>query len=72
VKEYEATVAFVPLDRILSETDAPFAAPAPYRGKRNEPSYVTEIVKKIAEIKGLDLETIQKQLLNNAKTLFNL
>jgi len=72
VKEYEATVAFVPIDRILSETDAPFAAPAPYRGKRNEPAYVTEIVKKIAEIKGLELKTVQKQLLQNAKTLFTI
>ncbi len=72
VKDYEATVAFVPLDRILSETDAPFAAPAPYRGKRNEPAYVTEIVKKVAEIKDLPLETVQEQLFNNARTLFNL
>lgn len=72
VKEYEETVAFVPLERILSETDAPFAAPAPYRGKRNEPAYVTEIVKKIAEIKGISLEDCQKQLLQNAQKLFNL
>jgi TatD DNase family protein len=70
VKEYEAVVACVPLDRILSETDAPFAAPAPYRGQRNEPAYVTEIVKKVAEIKGLPLETVEAQLLKNAKDLF--
>ncbi|MDB5254684.1 MAG: sec-independent protein translocase protein TatD DNase family protein [Candidatus Nomurabacteria bacterium] len=70
VKEYEATVAYVPLERILSETDAPFAAPAPYRGKRNEPAYVVEIVKKVAEIKGISLETVEKQLLQNAKDLF--
>ncbi len=70
VKEYEATVAFVPLDRILSETDAPFAAPAPHRGQRNEPSYVTEIVKKIAEIKEIPLQDAQEQLLQNAATLF--
>lgn len=72
VKDYEALVAHVPLERILSETDAPFAAPAPYRGKRNEPSYVGEIVKKIAEIKQLPLETVSEQLYNNAKTLFKL
>jgi TatD DNase family protein len=70
VKEYESVVAFVPLDRILSETDAPFAAPAPYRGQRNEPAYVTEIVKKVAEIKGLPLEMVGAELLKNAKTLF--
>jgi TatD DNase family protein len=72
VKEYEAIVAMVPLDRILSETDAPFAAPAPYRGKRNEPAYVVEIVKKIAEIKDLPLEQVQNQLLQNAKQLFTI
>jgi TatD DNase family protein len=68
--EYGAVVAFVPIDRILSETDAPFAAPMPYRGKRNEPVYVVEVVKKIAEIKGLVLEEAQAQLFNNAKKLF--
>lgn len=72
VKEYETTVAHVPLDRILSETDAPFAAPAPYRGRRNEPAYVTEVVKKIAEIKQLPLEEVQQTLLQNALNLFQL
>jgi len=41
----------VPLDRLLIETDAPYVAPLPYRGKRNEPGYVVEVAKKIAEIK---------------------
>jgi TatD DNase family protein len=72
VKEYEELVAHVPLERILSETDAPFAAPVPYRGKRNEPAYVTEIVKKIAEIKHLPLQTVQNQLFQNAKALFTI
>ena len=44
-------VKYVPLDRILVETDAPFLAPMPFRGKRNEPSFVTHTLKKIAEIK---------------------
>lgn len=70
--EYEEVVRHVPLERILSETDAPFAAPLPYRGKRNEPSYVTEVVKKIAHLKDIPLETVQHQLLQNAKQLFNL
>jgi TatD DNase family protein len=72
VKEYEQNVAYVPLERILSETDAPFAAPAPHRGQRNEPAYVIEVVKKIAEIKGIPLETVEKQLLQNAKDLFGI
>ncbi|HWC57341.1 MAG TPA: TatD family hydrolase [Candidatus Paceibacterota bacterium] len=70
--EYETLVHFVPLDRILPETDAPFAAPFPYRGKRNEPAYVLEVVKKIAHIKELPFETVQEQLLKNAKELFKI
>ncbi len=72
VKEYQEVVAYVPLERILSETDAPFAAPAPYRGQRNEPAYVVEIVKKVAEIKGVGIEEAEVQLLNNAKILFRI
>jgi len=72
VKEYEEIVAHVPLERILSETDAPFAAPAPHRGKRNEPSYVVEIVKKISEIKKMNYEQVSAQLLQNAVILFKL
>lgn len=72
VKEYEAVVAHVPLERILSETDAPFAAPAPYRGKTNEPAYVLEVIKKIADIKGLSLMETQMRLLGNARSLFGL
>jgi TatD DNase family protein len=71
-KEYEELLRFIPLDRILSETDCPFVAPAPYRGKRNEPSYVVEVIKKIAEIKGLSFEEVSKQLLENSKKLWRI
>lgn len=70
--EYEEIVRHVPLEKILPETDAPFAAPLPYRGKRNEPAYVVEVVKKIAEIKGISLEETEKRLLENVKKLFKL
>jgi TatD DNase family protein len=70
--EYEDVVRSVPIDRILPETDAPFAAPLPYRGKCNEPAYVVEVVKKIAEIKKLPLEETQEQLLKNTKHLFKI
>jgi TatD DNase family protein len=70
VKEYEEIVNFVPIERILPETDAPFATPVPHRGSRNHPEYVLEVVKKIAEIKGLSFEETQDQLLQNAKKLF--
>lgn len=72
IKEYEELVDFVPIDRILPETDAPFATPVPHRGKRNQPEYVLEVVKKIAEIKGLAFEEIQIKLLENTKRLFKI
>ncbi len=61
----------IPLDKIHAETDSPFVAPIPYRGKRNEPTYVIEVVKKIAEIRGEDFEGVRIQLLENAKRVFN-
>lgn len=70
--EYEELVKKLPLDKILIETDAPFAAPKPYRGKRNEPAYVVEVVKKIAEIKGISLEEAARQTTENAKVVFGL
>ncbi len=69
-KQYEELVKYVPLGKMMTETDAPYAAPAPYRGKRNEPLYVQEIVKKIAEIKGESLDKVQKQMVKNAFDLF--
>ncbi len=71
-KQYKELVEYVPLECILSETDCPFVAPQAYRGKRNEPLYVEEVVKKIAEIKNIDLETVKKTLLNNAFRQFNI
>ena len=62
----------VPLERILIETDAPYVAPIPYRGKRNEPLYIKEVAKKIAEIKNLPLEEIEKQTFQNALRFFNI
>ncbi len=71
-KEYQELVKNIPLERIMSETDAPFVSPAPHRGQRNEPSYVIEIVKKIAAIRGEDEEKVSGQLLQNARTLFKI
>ena len=55
-----------PLEMIMSETDAPYVAPVPYRGKRNEPSFVREVVKAIAEVRGEDEEAVRAALVNNA------
>jgi TatD DNase family protein len=62
----------VPLDRILIETDAPFLAPHPYRGKRNEPLYVVEVAKRLAELHSLSLERIAEITTANAERLFGL
>lgn len=71
-KQYEELVRYVPLENMLSETDCPFVAPTPHRGKRNEPVFVKEVVKAIARIKGLDEELVRKTLLQNAKDQFKL
>lgn len=71
-EEYCEVIEYVPLDKILVETDAPFAAPAPHRGKKNEPAYVEFVARKIAEIKNLDFEKVAQQTSENAKKLFNL
>jgi TatD DNase family protein len=71
-KDYEEVVRNTPLDMLLTETDAPYVTPAPHRGKRNEPMYIPYIVRKIAEIKGLEEEEVRLQLLANAKRVFNL
>lgn len=72
IKEYEAVVKNTPLEKILVETDCPFAAPIPYRGKRNEPRYVEYVARKIAEIKGLSFDEVAKQTTQNARELFGI
>lgn len=67
---YNEVVKNVPLDMILADTDSPYVAPAPYRGKRNEPVYVREIVKKIAEIKNLSEREAAEAIIVNAKRVF--
>lgn len=64
------TVADTPLDRLLVETDSPFLAPMPHRGKRNEPAYVAETLRRVAEIKGISLEEARLATTENAVRLF--
>jgi TatD DNase family protein len=62
----------LPLEKILIETDAPFLAPHPFRGKRNEPAYVRYVAEKIAEIKKLAFDEVARVTTQNARTLFRL
>lgn len=64
-RDYDEIIKSAPLGMIMSETDAPYATPLPYRGKRNEPIYVREVVKKIAEIREEDEEMVRVALVNN-------
>ncbi|MBT3256684.1 MAG: TatD family hydrolase [Deltaproteobacteria bacterium] len=69
IKEVAATI---PLDRMLVETDAPFLAPVPRRGKRNEPSLVNHTAREIAKLREIPFETVAEQTTRNAGTLFGL
>ncbi len=68
--DYDEVIKYIPQDSIMSETDAPFVAPVPFRGKRNEPVYVIEVIKKLAEIRREDFEILNKAILANAKRIF--
>jgi TatD DNase family protein len=70
--DYENIIKYLPLDMILNDTDSPYLAPVPYRGTRNEPVYVKEIVKKIAEIKDLPEEVVSEAIITNAKRVFGI
>jgi TatD DNase family protein len=63
-------VAELPGDRIMVETDAPYLAPGKFRGKRNEPAYVIEIAKVLAEARGVSLEDVSRQTTENFFRLF--
>jgi len=71
-KEMQEIAKAIPLEKILIETDAPFLAPDPHRGKRNEPIYVKYVAKKIAELKNMSVEEVATQTTQNAKKLFNI
>ncbi len=71
-REYDEVIRLAPLDLIMTETDCPYVAPLPYRGNRNEPVYVEEVVKKLAEIRGEDFETVRVATVANAMRVFNI
>ncbi len=69
--DLRAVVDFVPLDRVLIETDSPYLAPVPYRGKTNSPAYVPWVAKQVAELKGLSVETVAEATTANFLSLFD-
>ena len=70
--DYDEVIKYAPLGKIMSETDSPYVAPVPHRGERNEPIYVKEVVKRIAEIRGDDYEKVEKTMVDNALRVFNI
>ena len=66
------TLERIPLEKILLETDAPYLAPVPYRGRRNESAYIPYVAAKVAEIKGLPVTDIETITTRNAETLFGI
>ena len=65
-------VSFIPLEKLLVETDSPYLAPSPHRGKSNEPSFIIHTVEKLSEIKKVQKEKIISITTNNFKKLFDL
>lgn len=71
-KDYDELIKAAPLESLMTETDCPYVAPVPHRGKRNEPAHVIEVTKAIARIRGGDEETVRTALLANAFKFFGL
>ena len=69
-QELREVVAFVPLDRMLIETDSPYLAPVPYRGKTNSPAYVPHVAKQVAQTRGMAVEEVAQATSRNFETLF--
>lgn len=71
-KNADEIISMVPDDKILIETDSPYLSPEPFRGKRNDQRNVEYVAKKIADVKGLDLEEVAEITYNNAKNIFKI
>lgn len=70
--DYDEVVQNTPLDMLLTETDAPYITPVPYRGTRNEPMHVREVVKAMASLKNMDIEAVRSQIILNSQRIFGI
>lgn len=70
-KDLKETAKIIPIDKLLLETDAPYLAPTPFRGKLNSPVYLKYIAQEIAKLRNTDIEEIKEKTTNNAKRIFN-
>ncbi len=70
--DYDEVLRVIPIDRILSETDAPYVTPVPFRGKKNEPGYVVYTVEKLAQVKGVTTKEMRSQIWMNAQRIFDI
>lgn len=71
-KKLREVVAYIPTDRILLETDCPYLAPVPFRGKRNSSSYIPYVVEEIAKIKGISRDEVEEITMQNAKDMYHI
>ena len=71
-RNLQEAARYVPMDRLLIETDSPYLAPVPMRGKRNEPAYVRYVAEKVADLRGLDVNELADQAARNTQRLFKL
>ena len=69
-QELRDVAAFVPLDRMLIETDSPYLAPVPYRGKTNTPAYVPYVAQQIAKVRGISVQAVAEATSRNFEALF--
>jgi TatD DNase family protein len=72
VKQWDLLIEKAPIDKIMIETDSPYLSPIPYRGQRNEPLYVKEVAKRIAEIRKQDIDLVEKNIFETSKKFFNI
>jgi TatD DNase family protein len=70
-KDVRAVIADVPLERLILETDCPYLAPVPMRGRRNEPAYLVHVAEALGALKGVDTETVKRITTENAARLFS-